>query len=231
MICFASRFQFAHSGGQYDRGSHYEKSNGRGKRWYGLAMPVWLPSLDQVSTVAARLCRSSRPPGSRCKSWPLSSGGFHKCGGGLLRAVPSWLRLSPLWAAGRLAPLCLPGHRGRADDHCGTTRGVRMGQTATKAECDAMFTADLVRHEAGLRACLKSPDALPDKTYIAFLSWTYNVGVGAACSSTALRLVNAGDVRGGCHQLPRWNKDNGRVIRGLTSRRAAERDLCLEGLK
>lgn len=147
-------------------------------------------------------------------------------GGAVLAAavafVGGWegLRLSAYLDTGAVPTICY-----------GTTRGVRMGQTATKAECDAMFTADLVRHEAGLRACLKSPDALPDKTYIAFLSWTYNVGVGAACSSTALRLVNAGDVRGGCHQLPRWNKDNGRVIRGLTSRRAAERDLCLEGLK
>lgn len=113
----------------------------------------------------------------------------------------------------------------------GSTRGVQMGQTATKAECDAMFTRDLIEHERGMRACIRQPDALPDQTYVALLSWTFNVGVGAACRSTLVRMINAGDLRGACNQLPRWVKDNGVVIRGLVNRRVSERALCLEGLR
>lgn len=113
----------------------------------------------------------------------------------------------------------------------GHTRGVRLGMKASPAECDALFLQDIAEHEVGMSKCLRNPDALSDETYVAFLSWTFNVGVQAACGSTAFRLVNAGDVRGGCGQLPRWNKDNGRVIRGLTNRRASEQELCLEGLE
>lgn len=113
----------------------------------------------------------------------------------------------------------------------GSTRGVKMGQTATAAECDAMFTADLISHETAMRACLKRPDALPNETYLAVLSFTYNVGGKQACSSTLFRKLNAGDLRGACDQLPRWVRDNGRVIKGLVNRRVAERDLCLSGLK
>lgn len=112
----------------------------------------------------------------------------------------------------------------------GATRGVKIGQKATKAECDAMFSADLLRHETDMRACLKHPDALSDQTYIAILDYTYNVGGGAACTSTLYRKLNAGDVAGACDQLPRWVRDNGRVIPGLVNRRASDRDLCLAGL-
>ena len=45
------------------------------------------------------------------------------------------------------------------------------------------------------------------------------------------RLANAGDWRGACNQLPRWNKAGGREIRGLTNRRAAEQRICLAALE
>ncbi|WP_227754346.1 lysozyme [Stagnihabitans tardus] len=113
----------------------------------------------------------------------------------------------------------------------GATKGVRLGDTATAGECDSRLRADLVEHEAALRACLKAPDAIPDQSYLALVSWAFNVGTGAACKSTAVRLVNAGDLRAACNQLPRWVRDNGRVIPGLVNRRQSEQALCLEGLR
>ena len=83
-------------------------------------------------------------------------------------------------------------------------------------------------YEAGLDRCLTAP--VPGKTKVAFLSWTYNVGVGAACGSTLVRLANAGALRGACDQLLRWNRAGGKIVRGLTNRREAERQLCLEGV-
>jgi lysozyme len=112
----------------------------------------------------------------------------------------------------------------------GSTRGVKLGQSVLASECDAMFTADLIRHESAMLACLKRPQDLPDETYIAVLSFVYNVGGGQACASTLFRKLNAGDLRGACDQLPRWVRDNGRVIAGLVNRRVAERDLCRSGL-
>lgn len=110
----------------------------------------------------------------------------------------------------------------------GETKGVKPGQVATPAECDAMLAKNLVTYEAGLDKCLTYP--VPGKTKVAFLSWTYNVGVGAACKSTLVRKANAGDLRGACNELLKWDKAGGRVVNGLTKRRQAERALCLEGL-
>ncbi|MBI6628312.1 lysozyme [Pontibaca salina] len=112
----------------------------------------------------------------------------------------------------------------------GITKGVQMGDTATRAQCDAMLTRELETHERGLDACLDPPTPLPVKTKVALVSWTYNVGVGGACRSTAVRRFNAGDYRGGCDAVTMWNKAGGRVLPGLVNRRAAEHKLCLEDL-
>jgi lysozyme len=110
----------------------------------------------------------------------------------------------------------------------GETKNVRMGQTATRAECDSMLVHSLVEHEDGMLKCLRV--ALPEKTQQAFLSFTYNVGAGAFCGSTLLRKANAGDIRGACDELLRWDKAGGVVFPGLTRRRLAERSMCLQGL-
>lgn len=113
----------------------------------------------------------------------------------------------------------------------GVTRGVRLGMTATAEECDALFMAELIRHETDMRACLRTPDALPDPSYVAVLSWFYNVGAAQGCASTLVRKLNAGDLRGACLELARWKYDNGREVRGLVNRRAAEQERCLSGLE
>jgi lysozyme len=113
----------------------------------------------------------------------------------------------------------------------GETRGVKMGDVYTVDECKAMLGDALIEFETGMRKCMIRPDSVPDKPYVAFLSFTYNVGVGAFCKSTLARKVNSGDLRGACNELPKWNRAGGRVIRGLTIRRAEERKLCLEGVR
>lgn len=113
----------------------------------------------------------------------------------------------------------------------GETRGVKMGDGYTVDQCKAMLGDALVEFETGMRRCMVAPDAVPDKPYVAFLSFTYNVGVGAYCKSTLARRVNTGDIRGACNELPKWNRAGGRVIKGLTTRRAEERKLCLEGVR
>lgn len=55
----------------------------------------------------------------------------------------------------------------------GETRGVKMGDRYTLEECQAMLGDALVEFETGMRRCLKSPDDLPDKSYTAFLSFSY----------------------------------------------------------
>lgn len=111
----------------------------------------------------------------------------------------------------------------------GETRGVHKGDVHTDAECDAMLAKGIAEFETGLDKCLTADVPVPAK--IAFVSWAYNVGLGAACKSTLVRKANAGDLRGACRELPRWNRAGGRIIRGLTNRRIKERDLCLSAVK
>lgn len=111
----------------------------------------------------------------------------------------------------------------------GDTNNVRPGQVATPEECDVRLYTNLRRYHAELRKCL-TVAPLPVKTEAAFVSWTYNIGWGAACRSTLVRLANAGNLRAACDQLLRWNRAGGREVRGLTNRREAERRICLEGV-
>lgn len=112
----------------------------------------------------------------------------------------------------------------------GETRGVKMGDRYTVEECSAMLGDGLVEFETGMRRCLKAPDAIPEKSYVAFLSLSYNIGTGAFCSSTLVRRLNAGDLREACNQILRWNRAGGRVVKGLTNRRQAEHRICMEGV-
>jgi lysozyme len=63
----------------------------------------------------------------------------------------------------------------------------------------------------------------------ASISLAYNIGTSGFCKSTAARLMNAGDWKGGCLAIARFNKAGGRVIQGLVNRRADEVRLCLKG--
>jgi lysozyme len=109
----------------------------------------------------------------------------------------------------------------------GETRGVQLGDSYTKEECDAMLATAIVDFRRRLTECIPSLPDMPQGVQVAFTSWSYNVGTGAACRSTLARMANAGDLVGACNQLPRWNRAGGRVVRGLSNRRGAERKLCL----
>lgn len=110
----------------------------------------------------------------------------------------------------------------------GETKNVRMGMKATKAECDAMLISSLIEHEDGMNKCLRRE--IPEKARVAFVSFTYNVGVGNFCKSTLAKRANAGDIAGACQELLKWNRAGGVVFPGLTRRREAERKICLEAV-
>ena len=79
-----------------------------------------------------------------------------------------------------------------------------------------------------MRACLMTRKPT-DNQYGAMLSLAYNIGPGAFKKSTCLRRFNAGDDAGASEALTWFNKAGGKVLRGLVSRREAERDLFMNG--
>jgi lysozyme len=129
------------------------------------------------------------------------------------------LRLSPYYDSGHVLTDCY-----------GRTVGVVAGRAVTKSTCDAALTSDLQSHEAGMVACLSNPDAIPDRPYLSFLDFTYNVGARAACGSTMFRMINAGNIRGACGEFGKWIYVKGQAIPGLVNRRKAEAALCLSGI-
>ncbi len=113
----------------------------------------------------------------------------------------------------------------------GDTKGVRPGMVETEAGCVKRLERQLVAHAAPVLQCVPAL-ARPERRnqLVASVSLAYNIGTAGFCRSTAARRFNAGDWRGGCDAMLRWNKAGGREVRGLTLRRQRERDLCMKGL-
>ena len=133
------------------------------------------------------------------------------------------------WEGLQLAAYPDPATQGPPWTICyGETKGVRLDDTKTVAECKAMLIERLEEFARGVERCVAVP--LPDERFVALVSFAYNVGTRAACGSSVVRLINEGRTREGCDALLKWNRAAGVVMRGLTHRRAAERDLCLRGL-
>ena len=106
----------------------------------------------------------------------------------------------------------------------GTTDGVKMGDRIDPVQALTRKLADVQRFEGALRQCVRVP--LHQHEYDAFLSLAYNIGPGAFCGSTLVRLLNAGQYREACDQILRWTKFKGEDLPGLVKRRSQERDLC-----
>lgn len=115
----------------------------------------------------------------------------------------------------------------------GSTRGVRLGQVMTDAECLAMLRAEVAEYRAGVHRYFTDDTItrrLPPPRDAAWTSFGFNVGISAAGRSTATRRLNAGELRGACEALSWWNRAGQRVVRGLVNRRAEEKALCMEGV-
>lgn len=110
----------------------------------------------------------------------------------------------------------------------GETKGVRMGDRYSKADCDKMFVQRLDEFAGAVEKCIRKP--MPNETLVAFTSLAFNVGEGAFCKSSVARLYNASAYRDACDAMLKFNRAGGRVVRGLTVRREEERKLCLKGV-
>lgn len=113
----------------------------------------------------------------------------------------------------------------------GITKGVRLGQVYTEAQCTMMLQRELAIHAQGVMDC--SPALHADgKTWqrVAAVSHGYQFGVAAWCTSTARRLIEQGKIAEGCADLSRWNKAGGRVSNGVQRRSYRRMEYCRTGL-
>lgn len=102
----------------------------------------------------------------------------------------------------------------------GRTTGVRQGQHCTEVEADKWLAEEYDAFEKGLLAKLKV--TLNANQLGAVVSLAYNIGLANFGASTLLKLLNAGKLNEAAAQFARWNKAAGKVLPGLSRRRAAE---------
>lgn len=107
----------------------------------------------------------------------------------------------------------------------------------TPDECAVMLQARQARDYAPkVLQCVPGLASTPKRNaFAASIDASYNAGTAAFCRSPMAALFNAGRWVDGCNAFPRWYvtaRIHGKptVLKGLVTRRAAERDLCLKGL-
>ncbi|MGE8143034.1 lysozyme [Novosphingobium sp. NPDC080210] len=96
------------------------------------------------------------------------------------------------------------------------------GTVWTQAQCDAQLVRDLARFEREVAQAVAGAPTTQNQ-FDAMVSFHYNTG--AIARSTLLRKHRAGDYAGAQAEYGRWNKAAGKVLAGLTRRRAAEAEL------
>jgi lysozyme len=106
----------------------------------------------------------------------------------------------------------------------GTTEGVKLGDTITPPKAVARALQDVAKFEGAVKQCVTVP--LYQYEYDALIQLSYNIGPTAFCGSTLVKKANAGDYAGMCREILRWDRAQGRVVRGLTLRRESEYRRC-----
>ncbi|AJJ61669.1 phage lysozyme family protein [Yersinia aldovae 670-83] len=97
----------------------------------------------------------------------------------------------------------------------GHTAGVKPNSVISEQQVALNLIAGVLRVERAIAVCM--PVAMPQPVYDAVVSFTFNVGTGAACRSTLAFYVNKSDWRNACNQLPRWVYVNGVKTKGWSA--------------
>ena len=116
----------------------------------------------------------------------------------------------------------------------GTTRiagqPVKPTLTISQAEAEILLQAQVEEHWREAEKHIVNADALSQYQVDALASLVYNIGVGAFSKSTLLKLLNRGLEMHAADEFLKWNKVKGKVVRGLTRRRRAERQMFIRGM-
>lgn len=108
----------------------------------------------------------------------------------------------------------------------GHTAGVKMGDTCTTQQAETFFQQDTASAVREINQHVTVP--LNQNEFDALVSLCFNIGAANFQNSTLLAMLNNGQRRDlVAAQFSRWNKQAGRVLEGLTARRAKEAALFL----
>jgi lysozyme len=111
-------------------------------------------------------------------------------------------------------------------DENGKPTRIGKGTVWTQDQADSRKLDDLDFFCSGVANLVKTQ--LSDNQFSALVSFAYNCGLANLKSSTLLKRVNEGRFEDAANEFLRWNKAQGQVMKGLTRRREAERDLFIK---
>jgi len=108
----------------------------------------------------------------------------------------------------------------------GTTGpNVYAGLQISQEQADLWLAEDVSRFEICVGKAIIVP--VTDNQFAACVSLAYNVGCAAFQRSTLVKRINSEMFDEAAEQFMLWNRSGGKVMAGLTRRRAAERELFL----
>jgi lysozyme len=120
----------------------------------------------------------------------------------------------------------LPTPRDKWTIGWGHTEGVHKGMYITEEQAEKFLREDVEDAEEVVLRLVLVP--LTQNQFDSLVSFVFNIGEAQFRTSTLLRVLNKGNYEEVPNQLLRWNKQDGRVLAGLVSRRAKERELWLK---
>ena len=110
----------------------------------------------------------------------------------------------------------------------GHTGTAEQGMVITEAQAEKLLRSDLAWVRKAIAQLVHVP--LSQNQYDALASFVFNIGRPQFESSTLLRRLNAYDYVGAAAEFPRWNKQKGKTLLGLTRRRKYEQLKFMEGM-
>lgn len=157
---------------------------------------------------------------------------------GILDGDPTTVNLDPYLCPANVATIGW----GHAVTHSGVQLRGNIGLQRARAiypdgitpfEAEDLLADDVAEKASEVESLLEVE--VTDNQFAALVSFAFNVGTDideddmpeGLGDSTLLRKVNAGDFQGAAGEFPKWNRAAGKVVRGLTRRREAERALFL----
>lgn len=108
----------------------------------------------------------------------------------------------------------------------GHTKNVKAVDKITQEIAERLLINDLQEPENAINAYCQH--ALTQNQFDALVSFVFNLGSGAFKSSTLLKRINANMMQLASLEFCKWNKAGGKVLDGLTKRRADEKALFLK---
>ena len=178
---------------------------------------------DDIHIPSAILDEAPSPPGPHVRPPPPAPKNskekqLGEKGAALVKAFESCMRAVPGGFQAYFDPVqVLTIGWGHTNDN---GRQFNTSSIWTQQECDDEFLKDMAIFVKAVNDLVEVP--INQDQFDALVSFAFNVGADSLKNSTLLKKLNAKDYAGAAQEFKRWNKAKGRVLPGLTRRRACE---------